>query len=308
MRWQAAADANRRDGAQDTAQCQCSERAGAQAEAECRATDGWAQQKTGGEREGAQAAAQARQASAAPVVRRRPLSQRSTNSWAAVTVSMLAAKARLRPCALMPPGRVAYPAKLDMSWPKLTVTMTAVRTHTAAKARSRKISRYLMRPTSRTGLAAGPFRAADPAQARISTAIRNETASARYTTTKVPGWLVLIRAAAASEPRPSPAFMDAWRTENTAERVRGPARLASSASWAGQPTATPNPVRPAAPNSSAGLRASARPAEPAAAMARPAMSARRGVHRSASAPPAGLPASDTRATVETTRPAAPSLR
>ncbi len=37
----------------------------------------------------------------------------------------------------------------------------------------------------------------------------------------------------------SPAFRQPCRTENTAERAAGPARLASRASWAGQITATP---------------------------------------------------------------------
>ena len=37
----------------------------------------------------------------------------------------------------MPPGRVAYPGKLDWNWPKVTVTMSAVRTQTRKKALSR---------------------------------------------------------------------------------------------------------------------------------------------------------------------------
>ncbi|HEY3979726.1 MAG TPA: hypothetical protein VGM79_20795 [Streptosporangiaceae bacterium] len=123
----------------------------------------------------------------------------------------------------------------------------------------------------------------------------------------VPGCVTRTTAAAASAPAPRPAFRLAWRTANTAERSAGPTRPASSASWAGQMTDTPRPVRAAAANSSAAEWAAARPAEPAAATTRPAITARRAVHRSASAPPAGLPAIEARAIVASTRPAALSL-
>ena len=125
---------------------------------------------------------------------------------------------------------------------------------------------------------------------------------------KEPGWATLTTAAAPSAPSPSPAFIEACRIENTAERPVGPARLASSASWAGQLMATPRPSRAAAPNRAAADRAAASATEPAAATVRPVISTRRGVHRSASAPPSGLPASEARAIVATTRPATPSGR
>src|SRR5260370_33116812 len=121
----------------------------------------------------------------------------------------------------------------------------------------------------------------------------------------VRGWATLTSAAAPRAPARRRAFRQACRTENTAERPAGPARLASRASWAGQIIDTPRPSRPAAPNRAAAPRARARAAEPAAATARPAISARRGVHRSAAAPPIGVPASDATAIVATTRPAVP---
>ncbi len=104
---------------------------------------------------------------------------------------------------------------------------------------------------SLTGGAGGCSRASTGRKAR------KVAASARYTAVKVTGWVTLTTAAAPRAPRPSPAFRQAWRTENTAERPAGPARLASSASWAGQITDTPRPSRPAAPNRAAGVCARA---------------------------------------------------
>src|SRR5260370_879993 len=89
----------------------------------------------------AQLAAQAAPASATPVVRRRPASRRRTNSCAQTTVKVLAAKARARPRVPMPPGRVAYPAKLDWDWPKLTVTISAVSAQTRRNALAASTSR-----------------------------------------------------------------------------------------------------------------------------------------------------------------------